>query len=241
MMPELSKEYPGDSKELKYAEVAKRIVVSQFSREIPDKYMVAIQGRDPAQAAKWAEEYIQRAGILSKQEIIKDVSYEAEVRVRSLERQISELRENGQKVREDTITKLREALRVASAIGLEKPPIIAGNPAVQIAGSLDGQLIYMRGTKALEAEIENLEKRESNDPFIQRLRDLESTRDFYASIPLSLSDAKTYRMDGAVEQASSAIKPKKFLIIIFSVLFGLIVGCGFVFVRHLFRTRSASV
>jgi chain length determinant protein (polysaccharide antigen chain regulator) len=241
MMPELSKEYPGDSKELKYAEVAKRIVVSQFSREIPDKYMVAIQGRDPAQAAKWAEEYIQRAGILSKQEIIKDVSYEAEVRVRSLERQISELRENGQKVREDTITKLREALRVASAIGLEKPPIISGNPAVQIAGSLDGQLIYMRGTKALEAEIENLEKRESNDPFIQRLRDLESTRDFYASIPLSLSDAKTYRMDGAVEQASSAIKPKKFLIIIFSVLFGLIVGCGFVFVRHLFRTRSASV
>lgn len=237
MMPALNEKNSDGGKDQTYAELSTRIVISQSPREIPDRYMVAIQGADPEQAAKWAEEYISRAGNLSKQEIIKDVSYEAEVRVRSLERQIAELRENGRKVREDTITKLREALRVAQAIGLEKPPIISGNPAVQIAGSLDGQLIYMRGTKALEAEIENLEKRESNDPFIRRLRDLESKQAFYSSIPLSLSNVKTYRMDGAVEPVSSPIKPKKFLIVVFSILFGSIIACGFVLVRHLIRTR----
>lgn len=240
MIPELNEDGRSGGKDQLQAELSKRIVVSQPTRETPDRYMVAIKSADPDQAEKWAEDYIRRAGILSKQEVIKDVSYEAEVRVRSLDRQIAELRENGRKVREDTITKLREALRVAKAIGLEKPPIISGNPAVQIAGSLDGQLIYMRGTKALEAEIENLEKRESNDPFIRGLRDLESTQVFYTSIPLSLSDVTTYRMDGAVEPVSSPIKPKIFLIIVFSIIFGAVIGTGFVLIRHLIRTRLGS-
>ncbi|RON46197.1 hypothetical protein BK666_13710 [Pseudomonas frederiksbergensis] len=224
---------------LLYAELSKRLVVSQPTKELPDEFMVTIQSSDPDQAAQWTQDYIHRAGELAKQEIIKNVSYEADVKIRSLDRQIADLRENGRKVRADTIIKLREALRVATAIGLEKPPIISGNPAVQIAGSIDGQLIYMRGTKALEAEIENLEARGANDPFIGNLRDLESKQAFYKSISSNLQDIVAYRLDGDIEPPLSPVKPKKSLTIILGFLFGLLLGVGFVLVRYFLFMGSA--
>jgi chain length determinant protein (polysaccharide antigen chain regulator) len=225
--------------DLLYSELSKRLIVSQPRKDLPDEYMVTIQSSNPDQAAQWAQEYIHRAGKLAEQEIIKNISYEADVKVRSLDRQIADLRENGQKVREDTITKLREALRVAKAIGLEKPPIIAGNPAVQIAGSVDGQLIYMRGTKALEAEIENLEARSANDPFIGRLRDLESKQAFYKSISSNLQDVVAYRLDGDAKPPLDPIKPKRALIIMLGFLFGVLLGVGFALVHYFLPSDSS--
>lgn len=232
MAPRSSESEGKAGSNLPYAELSKRLVVSQPTKDLPDEYLVTIQSSDPDQAAQWTHDYIHRAGEMAKQEIIKNISYEADVKIRSLDRQIANLRENAQKVREDTITKLREALRVASAIGLEKPPIISGNPAVQIAGSVDGQLIYMRGTKALEAEIKNLEARDMNDPFIGNLRDLESKLAFYKSISPNLQDVVTYRLDGDAEPPLSPIKPKKSLTIMLGFLLGLMLGVGFVLVRY---------
>lgn len=239
MAPGSSKDEGKAGSNLLYSELSKRLVVSQTRKDLPDEYVVTIQSSNPDQAAQWAQEYIHRAGKLAEQEIVKNVLYEADVKVRSLDRQIADLRENAQKVREDTITKLREALRVANAIGLEKPPIITGNPAVQIAGSVDGQLIYMRGTKALEAEIENLEARGANDPFIGRLRDLESKRAFYKSISSNLQDVVAYRMDGDAKPPLNPIKPKKSLIIMLGFLFGVLLGVGFVLVLYFLSSNSS--
>lgn len=238
ILPELGEDERKGSKDLLYSELSKSVVVSQPAKDMPDRYMVSIQSADPLQAAQWAQDYVSRAGNFAKQEIIKDVTYEAEVRARNLERKISDLRENSKKVREDTVTKLREALRVAEAIGLEKPPIISGNPAVQVAGSLDGQLIYMRGTKALKAEIENLEARKSDDPFIRQLRGLEEKYGFYKSLPSNLLDVSVYRLDGSVEPSSNPIKPKRTLIVILSMIFGVMIGVALVLIRHFSQLRS---
>lgn len=104
-----------------------------------------------------------QAGELAKNEMIKNVSIESEVRARNLEQQISSAREKSTKAREDSIVRLNEALRIADSIGLEKPPAITVSQSV-IAGGEAGQLTYMRGSKALKAEIESLQARESDDP-----------------------------------------------------------------------------
>ena len=87
-------------------------------------YVLTVRSGDPAVAKAWAEEYVKRAGAVAKSEMIKNVSEEAEVRARNLAQKINTLRDGGQKVREDLIVQLNEALQVAHQIGLEKPPLI---------------------------------------------------------------------------------------------------------------------
>lgn len=207
-----------------YSQFSKKIVVLPPSKDIADRYVVIAQNKDPVVAKDWVDTYIERAGERAENEMVKNVSREAEVRARNLAQQIDSLRETGKQIREDAIIKLREAREVASAIKLEKPPIITGNPAVEIAGSMEGQLIYMRGTKALEAEIKNLEARVSDDPFIDRLRELQAKYSFFKELQTRTRDVAVYRIDGVVELPDTPIKPKKVVITLLGLLFGVVLG-----------------
>jgi len=224
-LPALSDEDRKGSKSVLYSEFNKKVVVQSPTKDVPDRYLVIAQNEDPVVAKQWVNTYIERAGERAAHEMITNVRREAEVRARNLAQQIESLRVTGKQNREDAIIKLREAKDVASAINLEKPPIISGNPAVELAGSMEGQLIYMRGTKALEAEIRNLEARPSDDPFIGRLRELQAKYSFYKELRIRPQDVTVYRVDGAVELPDTPIKPKKSLVILLGVLGGLVLGC----------------
>ncbi|MBP5090027.1 chain-length determining protein, partial [Pseudomonas chlororaphis] len=116
-----------------------------------------------------------------------------------------------------------------------------GNPAIEITGNMAGQLIYMRGTKALKAEIENLESRKSDDPFTDRLRELQAKYDFYKGFEIKARDVSVYRMDGSIARYDTPVKPVKSLILVLGLLFGLVVSCGAVLIGYLVtRGRSAS-
>ncbi|MEO4015008.1 LPS O-antigen chain length determinant protein WzzB [Pseudomonas rossensis] len=223
-LPMLSSSEREGPQDVLYSQFSKKIVVLPPSKDAPDRYLIIAQNKDPVVAKEWVDTYIERAGERAENEMFKNVSREAEVRARNLAQQIDSLRETGKQNREDAITKLREAREVASAIKLEKPPIITGNPAVEIAGSMDGQLIYMRGTKALEAEIKNLEARVSNDPFIGRLRELQAKYSFFKELQARTRDVAVYRVDGAVELPDTPVKPKKVVITLLGLLCGLVLG-----------------
>ncbi len=233
-LPSLSESERQKPQDVIYGDFSKKLSVSLPGKDLPDRYSVVVQNNNPAEAVEWVKLYISRASELAKQELISNVSREAEVWARNLEQQIKASRENSQKTREDSIVKLREALQVAEAIGIEKPPVITGSPTVEIAGSMDGSHIYMRGTKALKAEIENLESRKSDDPFIASLREMQGKYEFYKGVEIRAADIAVYRMDGAVEQPETPVKPLKSLVMVLGLLFGLIVGAGYVLVSYLF-------
>jgi len=237
-LPTLSGSERKGPQDILYSQFNKKIVVLPPSKEAADRFVVIAQNKDPVVAKDWVDSYIQRAGERAENEMAKDVSREAEVRARNLTQQIDFLRETGEKNREDAIIKLREAREVASAIKLEKPPIISGNPAVEIAGSMEGQLIYMRGTKALEAEIKNLETRVSDDPFLYRLRELEAKRSFFKELQTRTRDVAVYRVDGVVELPETPVKPKKVVIILLGLLFGLVLGGMAAMAYQLFARRE---
>lgn len=223
-LPTLSREDREVSKTMLYSQFNKKLVVQPPTKDVPDRYLVIVQNKDPVVAKEWVDTYIELAGERGKREMITNVTREAEVRSRNLAQQIESLRETGKQNREDAIIKLREARDVASAINLDKPPIITGNPAVELAGSMEGQLIYMRGTKALEAEIKNLEARVSDDPFIGRLRELQAKYNFYKELHVSTQNVAVYRVDGAVGLPDTPVKPKKVVITLLGLLGGLILG-----------------
>ena len=217
-----------------YEKWSKNLLISVVGKDTSDRYSVVIFNGDSEVAAKWVEQYVGRAEELAVQEINRNISSEFEVEARNLYQEISLLREVEDKGREDTLAKLREALVVAEAIGLEKPPIISGNSksSLSIAGSMDGELTYMRGTKALVAEIENLKTRKSNDPFINKLRDVETEYNFYKKLSESFQEAKVFRMDGAVVAYDSPVKPKIALIILAGLVLGLMLGVVVALIRN---------
>ncbi|KAA0984521.1 MULTISPECIES: LPS O-antigen chain length determinant protein WzzB [unclassified Pseudomonas] len=232
-VPSLSDEEQKGSKDALYSRFSKVLTVTLPVKDAGDQSAVTAQANDPDLASTWVQAYVDRAGVLAKEEMIKNISTESQVRARNLLQQINSMRESGIQLRQDSITKLREALRVAEAIGLEKPPIITGNPSVEVAGSLDGQIIYMRGSKALKAEIQNLEQRKSDDPFVTHLRDLQSKYEFYKSLDVNPSNVWVYREDGEVDRPDAPIKPRKSLILALGLISGLLAGIMLALILYL--------
>lgn len=222
-LPSLTEEERMGSKDALYSRFSKNLTVTLPAKD-EERSAVSVQASNAEIASTWAQLYADRAGALAKDELIKNVATESQVRARNLLQQIKSMQKIGNQLRQDSITKLREALRVAEAIGLEKPPIISGNPSVELAGSMDGQIIYMRGSKALKAEIQNLEQRQSDDPFVIHLRELQSRYEFYKNLEVNPSDVWVYRQDGEVNRPDSPIKPKKALILTLGLILGLMAG-----------------
>lgn len=207
-----------------YQGFSKVIYLVPGTKDVPGRYTLVAANEQPAEAVAWGRQYVDWASKLAVEELVKDSEREVDVLASGLDRKIATLRDSGQKLREDSIAQLREALRVAQAIGLEKPPIITGNEFNESSATMSGDLKYMRGSKALEAEIKNLESRSSNDPFIDKLRDLQARYMFYKGLDASSSGVSVYRLDGAIEQPVSPVQPKKALLAVLGLVFGLLAG-----------------
>lgn len=206
-----------------------------------ERASVAFLHADPSTAAAWAEEYVRRAGEAAKNEVVSNATKEAQVRARDLGQQIEALRDNGMRVREDKIKRLREALSIAEAIGLQNPPIITGEISAEVSARMDGELTYMRGTKALIAEIKNLESRSGEDPFIDNLRNMQLSQKFFENLNVRHDDIKVFRVDGGVELPERPIKPRKPLIVGLGFILGTGLGVMIALVREInLRGRQKS-
>jgi chain length determinant protein (polysaccharide antigen chain regulator) len=234
-LPKLHDIQKSQPQDVLYSKFSKRIVVSPLSADLTGRYSVAVQTSSAEEAVSWVNNYVKRAESLAQDEIVKNVSYEAKVRARNLEHEINNERETGEKARGDSITKLREALIVAQAAGLQRPAMMLGNSPNGVVGSMEGDLVFMRGVEALSAEIKNLENRSSDDAFINHLRDLQGKQNFYKQLAAMPLELKMYRYDGSVELPDYAIKPKKALVILLALVLGVMLGVLFAFILHCFN------
>ncbi|MEA9994847.1 Wzz/FepE/Etk N-terminal domain-containing protein [Pseudomonas sp. 10B1] len=239
-LPSLPESKRNGSQDVLYSDYLNELTIDLPTKDQPDRYSISVQSRDPVQATDWVKVFAARAGDAAESEMLKNVEREAEVRARNLGQQIATLQKTADKVREDSITQLREALKVAQAIHLKEPPIISGNVLAEVSATMNGQLTYMRGTQALEAEIKNLEERKSNDPFIDSLRALQIKQSFYKDLQVSHDRVSVYLLDGTVEQPDRPIKPKKGLIIALGVILGIALGVLVALIRHFVLIRKTN-
>ena len=90
---------------------------------------------------------------------------------------------------------------------------------------VDGSLLYARGAKSLSAELEVLEQREDDDPFISGLRDTESRLRMWAQVISGDSvEFDVYRLDGEIVTPFDPVKPRKGLIMALAGMIGLTLG-----------------
>ncbi|WP_223824928.1 LPS O-antigen chain length determinant protein WzzB [Pseudomonas profundi] len=207
----------------------------------PDYYEVAVELKDPELAAAWANQYVNVAAERATQEMVENVLSEITTRSRVAEIRIDGLRTFAQQQRQDRIARLREALGIATALEIESPQITAGRTSAdsELAAFVEGDLMYMRGTRALQAELNMLENREIDDPFVPELRALESQLMMLRGISIDKDAVSVFTLDGAADVPETPIKPRKPLIVVLGALLGGMLGVVIALLRIALRNRSA--
>lgn len=211
-------------------------------RERPDYYEVTVELGDPDTAAHWANEYVKFAAELATNEMIENVISEIGTRSRVAETRINSLRAFARQQRQDRIARLKEALSIASALGIESPQVTVGRASAdsELAAFVEGDLMYMRGTKALQAELNMLENRQNDDPFIRELRSLENQLEILKGITIDETNVGVFTLDGVAEVPETPIKPNRLFVLVTAVLLGGILGIAVAFVRISISGRASN-
>ncbi|MFA0812615.1 LPS O-antigen chain length determinant protein WzzB [Microbulbifer epialgicus] len=236
-LPSLDSKQRSGSQDALYKAFGEVLRVKVPTKSQPS-YIITVEGHDPAQAAEWAKHYLDQVTQKSLADVLNNTQSEAGVRSQQIQQELNALREFAKIRKNDRLAKLREALIMAEKVGLESPPVISGQIAQQLSAFMDGDLMYMRGTKALRAEIEALEGRTSDDPFIPSLRYLEQQYSFLESAQVSPRNVAVSRPDGVVEIPDEPIKPKKALILVLGVLLGGMLGLFITLIRLMFSRQA---
>lgn len=212
-------------------------------KNTPERFEVAVQSADSGRAAEWANLYVERAANKTRKDIADTVSSEISTRVRSIQSRIAVLRDSAKKLREDRIARLSEALKVADKVGLQAPQVKSSRTSSdgELEQFVDDNLMYMRGATAIRAELDILQNRQNDDPFIAGLRKLESQLDFLAKISVSPDGVAVFTMDSAAEAAETAVKPQKALILALGVVLGGVLGVFIALVRGVLAKRREAI
>jgi len=209
----------------------------------PDLYEVMIEYESPELVAEWVNRYINMAAQKTEQDMQKNVHNEIAFKRKTIERQIEVLRITEKKHREDRIARLQEALMVAEAVGYDDPQVVAGKTPSNgvLADFVDGNLMYMRGAKAIRAELTALEERENDDPFINGLRDLEKQLSLLKRIEINWDDASVFTADSSPEVPETPVKPRKAIILALGLIAGVMLGVFAALIHSMLKKRQVQV
>ncbi|UHL63232.1 Wzz/FepE/Etk N-terminal domain-containing protein [Paralcaligenes sp. KSB-10] len=209
-------------------QLAKALAITLPTKPTDNTVRVSFEGTNPQTIANWADTYVAMAIKATQKELLNDLAGEVALRTQGIDDQISTLRKIALVARQDRITRLKDALQVAKSIGLEVPAN-SGN----LVTSYTGETTYLRGAKALQAELDVLEKRSNDDPYIDNLPDLLKKRALLKSIDLNPSHLSVATIDQAATVPQEPVKPKKLLVLILGVILGSILGVLIALIRKI--------
>ncbi|WP_027924116.1 LPS O-antigen chain length determinant protein WzzB [Pseudomonas sp. URMO17WK12:I12] len=236
-LPSLGERVPQSPNGALYTTFSKNLTVAPVGKEEDGRWSVSLQDSSPERAVQWVDSYVSQVGASTARELTQNAKKEAAVLKRGLQLEIDTLRESSHNVRQDTISKIREALVIAKSSGLENTVVFSGSGSDKLAGSMLEGNSYLRGSKALEAELKNLENRGSDDPFTPGLRKLQKRADFYKQVEAEKFDIAVYRHDGVLDLPVSPVKPKKVLIVFLGLVIGGLLGSAIALLQHFITKR----
>ncbi len=220
-----------------YDSFSRDLTIARAANGGEGRWLVSLKSTTPERAMEWVDLYVRQVGESTARELSQNAKKEALVLGRNIQLEIETLRESSRRVRQDDISKIREALNIAKSSGLEDSVVFSGSGTDKLAGDMFEENTYMRGSKALEAELKNLESRVSNDPFTPGLRKLQKDANFYQQLTAEKFDIAVYRHDGVVDLPLSPVKPKKVLIIFLGLIVGGVLGSIYALLRHFLLNR----
>jgi len=198
-----------------------------------DRAKIKFDGKNPRRIASWTNQYLQMAIQASQDQILASLKSAITLRLQSISDQIATLRQVALMNRQNEIARLKNALTLAETINLNDPPS-TGN----LITSYTGTTTYLRGSKALKAELALLEKRASDDPYIPELPNLLKEQALLKKIDLNPRHLSVATVDQTAIPPEIPIKPKKSLIVVLGIILGLILGAVVAIIRQMWKKAA---
>lgn len=210
-------------------EIGRTHLWSKYSKEVTvvlpkregDSTEVAIVGGDPELITKWAAEYVESAVKEAEKELLENLNVSLGAYEQGGVGRIEVLRSAAQTSRNAVIERLKNALKVAEAINLQEPQIIAMS---QRDSNYNDDALYLRGSRAIRSELAEIERRKNDDAYIPGLPQLQQIEYTFKTQSLIRKSVSVITVDRQAEVPDAPIKPQKIMLIALGILLGLMVG-----------------
>jgi len=184
---------------------------------------INLENKNPEEAENRASTFINLAIQSSHEETIQTLKSAIELHLKINELKIETLRESAEKNRISEIERIKNAYQQAKKIDLESPAM-GGN----LITSYSGENMYLRGYKALEAELVILKNRKSNDPYIKSLPTLLSQNKTLNKLDATLIRGRLVNIDSSPTAPTTPYKPNILICIIIGVGIGILLSILFI-------------
>ena len=198
-----------------------QIIKNKKSKNI----QIVLDGIHKEKIGVWLDALVEMANNQTKNQLVSDLQADIDLRIRDLKIQIASKRSIYKQRRNDELVRLQEAYQTAKKLGLRDNSsnnMLSSTKNLSIY--MSGNKLYMSGTKILQAEIDSLTNRKSDDVYITGLRDLQEQVSRLTNIKIDRSKLQTVTIDRKASIYAELIKPRKILIMILSIVFGGLLG-----------------
>ena len=186
---------------------------------------LSIELHDAEIAAQWVNDLIEFVDKETIAMLVEDSQNSIANQIRNIEYAIGSKRQMAKQRREDKIFRYKEASIIAMQLDIadriEATNVVQNNRFNITTTNIP---LYYRGYRALNAEIEYLNNRKSDDPFISGLRDLQEQLALLRSIKFDQEKMTAVHIDQAAYPPNSPIKPNRRLIVSLATVVGLFSG-----------------
>jgi chain length determinant protein (polysaccharide antigen chain regulator) len=211
-------------------------ILEDFSKMIKTEsegdFSVSMESDDPEFAAKLINDYVSFFDLETVRALVSDARNTIDEQIMDIEYKIASKRQMTKLRREDQVLRYQEAITIARALGIKKrvdATNIIQNTQMNVDIATASTPLYYLGIEALSAEINILINRESDDPFISGLRDLQEQLALLRSIKIEEEGMHAVTVDQAAYPPKTRIKPNRRLIVSLGTVVGLFLGIFLVF------------
>ena len=184
-------------------------------------------------SAQWVNDFVEFVNKQTVDMFVEDLEHSIENEIQDIKYNISSKRSMAEQRREDQIVRYSEHAQIAKELGMhsrvDATNIVQNTQLnVDIATTATSPLYYL-GYEALMTEINVLNKRTTDDPFISGLRDLQEELEMLRSIKLNKERMSTVTIDQPSYVPKIPYKPNRRLIVSYTTLVGFFSGIFLVF------------
>lgn len=225
-----------------------RLTVTRGKKERSDFTIISLEGSEPERITSLLNSFLTLVNGYSVAAMVQDVHADVGAKRESIVKKISALRQIAEDRRLDRVVQLQEALYIASQLGIDQRAVFSSaafsqtkaNPGFGVIVNSADTPLYLRGTQALQAEIDMLRKRKSDDPFIGPLRNLQKELAQLDEIAIDPTKIKAFRLDQPALKPDAPIKPKRNLVVALGFVLGLMLGIFAAFLANFIETARRS-
>lgn len=224
---------PAQEREILREQLSRDLSILNSSPNGVPTAAVALSNPDPKLAKAWTNQLVVIALQNSRAEVLQTVQSTVDLEKKTTDSQINTMRLLAETERQAQISRLRDAYAIAMSIKLEQP-----SPTGNLITSYSGDNLYLRGANALQAQLDTLQKRQNNDPYIPTLPLLKAKWNLLSSIDATQLSGQVATIDQAAIEPSTPYQPRPLITLAIGLLGGFAIACLYILTRLSYLLRK---